>query len=181
MKNRVQQGSSLVEVLVALFVLAIGLLGTLAMQTKSMQFNQAAHNYSKAVYIATDIAERMKTHGKLQQLNSGLTGGIAGGDGFVPSVAGFELKRNEDAPTGASTADCDNANACGLAAIVARDKAVIFESLQKLPRGDIAITPVAGQQDMADITIYFVESTVNIENLADSKNAVQTYTRRVKI
>lgn len=55
-----QKGSSLVEVMVALFVLAIGLLGILAMQSKSMQFNQSAHVYSQAVYLANDIAERIR-------------------------------------------------------------------------------------------------------------------------
>lgn len=55
-----QTGSSLVEVMVALFVLAIGLLGILAMQSKSMQFNQSAHVYSQAVYLANDIAERIR-------------------------------------------------------------------------------------------------------------------------
>lgn len=60
MRMQRQSGSSLVEVMVALFVLAIGLLGILAMQSKSMQFNQSAHVYSQAVYLANDIAERIR-------------------------------------------------------------------------------------------------------------------------
>src|SRR5690554_4758659 len=55
-----QTGSSLVEVMVALFVLAIGLLGVLAMQAKSMQYNQSAHVYSQAVFLANDMAERLR-------------------------------------------------------------------------------------------------------------------------
>lgn len=62
MGNKAQQGSSLVEVMVALFVLAIGLLGVLAMQSRSMQFNQSAHTYSQAVYLANDMAERIRTN-----------------------------------------------------------------------------------------------------------------------
>jgi type IV pilus assembly protein PilV len=57
-----QRGSSLVEVMVALFVLAIGLLGVLAMQSKSMQYNQSAHVYSQAVYLANDMAERIRNN-----------------------------------------------------------------------------------------------------------------------
>jgi type IV pilus assembly protein PilV len=60
MRTAKQTGSSLVEVMVALFVLAIGLLGILAMQSKSMQYNQSAHVYSQAVYLANDIAERIR-------------------------------------------------------------------------------------------------------------------------
>lgn len=62
MGTNFQKGSSLVEVMVALFVLAIGLLGILAMQSKSMQFNQSAHVYSQAVYLANDIAERIRNN-----------------------------------------------------------------------------------------------------------------------
>ncbi|MCR6650533.1 MAG: type IV pilus modification protein PilV [Cellvibrionaceae bacterium] len=62
MRTTTQTGSSLVEVMVALFVLAIGLLGILAMQSKSMQYNQSAHVYSQAIYLANDIAERIRNN-----------------------------------------------------------------------------------------------------------------------
>lgn len=62
MKHVNQRGASLVEVMVALFVLAIGLLGMLALQTKSMQFNQSAYSYSQAVFLASDLAERIRTN-----------------------------------------------------------------------------------------------------------------------
>lgn len=58
---RVQNGSSLLETMVSLFVLAIGLLGTLAMQTKSIQHNQNSYSYSQAIILATDLNERLKT------------------------------------------------------------------------------------------------------------------------
>lgn len=54
-------GSSLIEVVVALFVLAIGMLGVLSMQVKSMQFNQSAYYYSQAVYLANEILENMRS------------------------------------------------------------------------------------------------------------------------
>ncbi|RZA01324.1 MAG: type IV pilus modification protein PilV [Moraxellaceae bacterium] len=56
-----QNGSSLIETMVSLFVLAIGLLGTLAMQTKSIQHNQNSYSYSQAIVLATDLNERLKT------------------------------------------------------------------------------------------------------------------------
>lgn len=59
-----QKGSSLIEVLVSLFVLAIGLLGILSMQVKSIQFSQSADTYSRAMNLANDIAERMRTNPK---------------------------------------------------------------------------------------------------------------------
>jgi len=56
-----QAGTSLIEMMVALFVLAIGLLGVLSMQVKSMQFNQSAYYYAQAVYLANDILESMRS------------------------------------------------------------------------------------------------------------------------
>lgn len=74
MGKQIQKGSSLVEVMVALFVLAIGLLGVLAMQAKSMQYNQSAHIYAQSIYLANDMAERIKSNPS--QANSYLTASI---------------------------------------------------------------------------------------------------------
>lgn len=59
---RSEHGSSLIEVVVALFVLAVGMLGVLSMQVKSMQFNQSAYYYSQAVYLANEILESMRSN-----------------------------------------------------------------------------------------------------------------------
>lgn len=47
--------------MVSLFVLAIGLLGTLAMQTKSVQHNQNSYSFSQALVLANDLSERLRT------------------------------------------------------------------------------------------------------------------------
>lgn len=60
LKDR-QQGSSLIEVLVALFILAVGLLGVLAMQSRAVQLNQNAYLYSQAAVLANDVMEAMRT------------------------------------------------------------------------------------------------------------------------
>lgn len=57
---KTQHGSSLLETMISLFVLAIGLLGTLAMQNKSIQHNQSSYSYSQAIVLAYDISERLK-------------------------------------------------------------------------------------------------------------------------
>lgn len=55
-----QHGSSLLETMISLFVLAIGLLGTLAMQNKSIQHNQNSYAYTQAIVRATDLNERLR-------------------------------------------------------------------------------------------------------------------------
>lgn len=62
MSRKHESGSSLIEVVVALFVLAIGMLGVLSMQVKSMQFNQSAYYYSQAVFLANEILENMRSN-----------------------------------------------------------------------------------------------------------------------
>jgi type IV pilus assembly protein PilV len=57
-----QRGATLVEVLVALLVLSIGLLGVAALQVSALQTNQGAHVRSQASVLAYDIADRMRAN-----------------------------------------------------------------------------------------------------------------------
>lgn len=57
-----QQGVSLIEVLVALFVLAFGMLGIAGMQTMAMKANQSAFERNAVVISANSIAERMRSN-----------------------------------------------------------------------------------------------------------------------
>jgi type IV pilus assembly protein PilV len=61
-KNWHQVGSSLIEVMIALFVLAIGLLGILSMQTQAIQRNQNANLYSQASMLASDMYEKIRAN-----------------------------------------------------------------------------------------------------------------------
>lgn len=54
------RGFSLIEVLIALFVLAIGLLGMATLMMASMQSSQGASQRSAATVAAYDLAERMR-------------------------------------------------------------------------------------------------------------------------
>lgn len=55
-----QKGVTLIEVLVALLVLSIGLLGLAGLQTIALQHNQAAYMRSQATNLAYDVADRMR-------------------------------------------------------------------------------------------------------------------------
>ena len=58
----VQTGVSLIEVLVALFVLAFGMLGIAGMQTMAMKANQSAFERNAAVIAAYSMADRMRSN-----------------------------------------------------------------------------------------------------------------------
>jgi len=61
-KYNVQSGLTLIEVLVALFVLSIGLLGLAGLQTTGSKFNNSAYLRTQAYIQAYDIADRMRNN-----------------------------------------------------------------------------------------------------------------------
>lgn len=60
MNIRSQQGLSMIEVLVALFILAIGIMGQMAMQMTSLASSQSSYYRSQAAAIANDFADRIR-------------------------------------------------------------------------------------------------------------------------
>lgn len=61
-RSRSQSGTTLLEVLVALLILAIGLLGMLGLQTTSLRNTQSAYLRTQATILAEDIADRMRAN-----------------------------------------------------------------------------------------------------------------------
>ena len=57
-----QRGFSMLEILVTLFLLTMWLLASAGVQSSSLQFNKAAQFRTQAVYLATDLAERMQAN-----------------------------------------------------------------------------------------------------------------------
>lgn len=60
--GRLQSGFSMLEILVTLIILALGLLGTAALQAQSMRTAQGGQYRSQAVLLAADIGERMEAN-----------------------------------------------------------------------------------------------------------------------
>lgn len=62
--NRVirQNGFSLLEVLIALFILAVGVLGALLMQTNALRFSASAADRTQASFIAYDLLDRLRAN-----------------------------------------------------------------------------------------------------------------------
>lgn len=55
-----QSGFSLIEVLVAIIILSIGMLGAVGMQAAAMQSNKEARNQATATTFARELAEKMR-------------------------------------------------------------------------------------------------------------------------
>lgn len=57
-----QRGVSMVEVLVALVIIALALLGTAGLQAHAMRLNQGGQFRSQAIFLVADLAERMEAN-----------------------------------------------------------------------------------------------------------------------
>lgn len=84
-------GFTLVEILVAVVVLAIGLLGLAGLQATSLRFNNSAYHRSQATNLAYDMADRMRVNRQA-------------------AIAGdYNIATTDPAPTGTTLADIDRA------------------------------------------------------------------------
>ena len=101
---RKQRGLSMIELLVAVLVLAIGVLGITALQMVSLQNNRGALFRAEAVQLAYDMMDRIR----------------ANPEGAVPGAA-YDGLAISDAPPGA--ANCMAAN-CSQAQMVTFDQSV---------------------------------------------------------
>ncbi len=92
-----QRGYTLLEVLIALLVFSIGLLGLAAMLVSAVKGNHQAYHHSQAVYVAEAMAESLRAN--LAGVNAGAynTGGFistATGSGCAICSAGDMAQRD---------------------------------------------------------------------------------------
>ena len=59
---KLQRGVSLLEVLIAVLVLSLGLLGVAGLQTANIRNTQSAHQRTMAVLLASSMAERIRAN-----------------------------------------------------------------------------------------------------------------------
>lgn len=62
MRVRTQHGFSMLEILITLFLLTMWLLASAGVQSSSLQFTKAAAFRTQAVYLATELGERMQAN-----------------------------------------------------------------------------------------------------------------------
>lgn len=80
-----KNGFSLVEVLVALLVISIGMLGLAALYVETLRLNRTAIFRTQAVTLASDMAERIRanTDGAANYAGAGADSGCSDGTGAV--------------------------------------------------------------------------------------------------
>jgi len=101
-----QRGMTLIEILVAIVVLSIGLLGMAGLQLKGMQVNQGSVYRWQAAMLAEDIADRMRAD-RSNAVNSAYTLApgtpAAGGSAGTAAAIGDWQARVATLPSGSAT------------------------------------------------------------------------------
>ena len=120
-----QRGATLLEILITLVLTTIGLLGMASLQTRSINDNFDAQANSRAMFLVTDLAERMRAN--------------------MPGVWAGNYQRTAMTGNVYSGADCTN-NVCTPATMAAYDLAQWFNShlRSELPDADATITSLSG-------------------------------------
>lgn len=141
--TRKQQGFTLLEVLIALLVLSIGLLGLAALQTAGLRSNHMATMRTMTSHMAYDIADRMRTN----------PAGVAGQ---------FYVLAWNAAPPAAPAPDCDDparTSACTAQEMANSDLNEWRANVATLPGGisQIVRTVDGGGTVIHTITVFWDE------------------------
>jgi type IV pilus assembly protein PilV len=119
-----QQGFTLLEILIAIVILAIGILGMSGMQGKALYNNHSAQMRSKAMVLAHDMAERMRANRKTA----------------LENTANYQATMNKKAEPPAPSVDCNTA-ACTGDEIAEFDKYQWWQAIDNsLPEPEVSIS-----------------------------------------
>ncbi len=138
-----KSGFTLIEVLIAMVVLAIGLLGLAGLQVTSLKNNQSAYNRSQATQLAYDLADRMRAN-------------FAGVSSYTTGTA-------------AAVANCKNTTGCSPAEMAVNDlfewNSAISSALPNGGTGTISVTggvyriTISWSENRDDDTNHFPDIT----------------------
>ncbi|MCJ0973724.1 type IV pilus modification protein PilV [Pseudomonas sp. PS1] len=100
-KQTDQRGFSMIEVLVAIIIISIGVLGLVAMQGKTIQYTQDASQRNVAAMLASDLMELVRSN----------RNAVFAPSGELSNNSNYYKSLNESFPT-AGVAACRTASGC---------------------------------------------------------------------
>lgn len=142
------QGFTLLEVLIAVIVLSIGILGVAGLQVFALRANQVSYQRSQAVVLAADISDRMRVN-------------------RAAASAGLYRLDPDDPPPAPTAAACVTAS-CSSAAMAARDLSVWYQRVtETLPGGtariDCSDTPCTAES-LYTVSVMWDEDRTGAED-----------------
>lgn len=133
------RGVTLIEVLVAVLIVGIGVLGIVGLQLLSMQTNASALYRTQANQFAYDIIDRARAN----------------------PAGNYALAMNSDGPVGAP--DCE-VNVCNVAGMANSDLAAWLQLVSQLPRGDGSVVIVG---DVVTVTVEWDDDNDAVDDPAN--------------
>ena len=152
-----QAGFTLLEVLIAIVILSIGLLGVAGMITKAMKSNDSAYMRSQATIAANTLLDNMRANG--------------------PGVAAGNYSGSTSAVTATSYACYGSTTACSTSSIATDDMLAFKNRLAAIPNGAGAVSVVqtSGTQYVAAVTVTWNDTRAG-NAFRVSGNSTQTLT-----
>jgi type IV pilus assembly protein PilV len=138
-----QQGFTLLEVLIALLILSIGLLGLAALQTIGLRSNEMASMRTSSTMLAYDVTDRMRANPQ----------GITDGDYVIDS-----------SPITGTPTDCTSTD-CTTTQLATYDLSQWKNAVAALPGGLADITQDAGPPLTHTITVRWDENRTGAAGL----------------
>lgn len=114
--RRTQSAFTLVEVLVAIIILAVGMLGLAGLQLAGMRNNHSSFLRTQATLAAADLIDRMRADPAAfrdQKLDAGTTTNVAAFDRWAAELAGVLPAPAGNLPRGSVDCTSSAATACG--------------------------------------------------------------------
>lgn len=150
-----QHGSTLLEVLVAVLILALGVLAMAGVLAVSNRFGKTSEMRSLSTLLANDMADRMRAN--------------------PAGLASYSLTPTALASSAGSAATCATAGACTAAEMAAVDlaewKAAIYKAL---PSGTGYVTVSDTTNRMVDVWVIWVEPSALDTNFVANSRTVST-------
>lgn len=156
--HTLQRGITLIESMVALVIAALGILGILGVQMRTLTDTQTTVRRAQAIRLIEDLSERLKAHPNALM--------------NLPAYA--NAWTDPPTPTAAPATNCASA-ACTATELTTYDVAEWKRAVQRvLPLGDAAIFLAPGDTDATNrrqlgIMIRWRENEVDISDAADKK------------
>jgi len=153
----IPKGFSLIEVLVALLVLSIGLLGLAALQTTSLKYNTDSYTRTQATLLAYDIIDRMRTN---------LKGVDAGSYNVTSSTAASKISAYDSCKASPTGCGCDLSGAnCSASNLALFDLGEWYESLAAaLPQASTYLATISATSRTVTVTIQWKDRDLPTPN-----------------
>ena len=152
---RTQAGATLIEILIAVVVMAAGLLGLAGLQMNSLQYQKTSSSRSEAAQAVYDIGERIRSNWVMTP--AGAAADRAANEGRYNFVRTYAAAKAE---TPAVNLACST-SVCNTQQIANNDFAEWLRNIQqRLPGGAASITPVTVNPapfSAFDVVVMWVE------------------------